>query len=124
LVGVGKDALDLDVIVHEFKKTASSGQEGEETPNGKEVELRAKHYLVFFFQLWDGKAAPVKFCCARFAMCSMDTFFIRNAVLDITSALAAYGLIVNTIAADRASENRSANKMLATVTAREAYKIN
>jgi hypothetical protein len=51
----------------------------------------------------------------------MDAFFIRNAVLDITSALAAYGFIVNTIAADGASENRSANKMLATVTAREAF---
>jgi hypothetical protein len=51
----------------------------------------------------------------------MDAFFIRNDVLDITPALAAYGFIVNTIAADGASENRSASKMLATVTAREAF---
>jgi hypothetical protein len=45
LVGVGKYALDLDVIVHEFKKAASLGQEGEEPPNSQEVELRTKHYL-------------------------------------------------------------------------------
>jgi hypothetical protein len=51
----------------------------------------------------------------------MDAFLIRNAVPDITSALAAYGFIVNTVAADGASKNRSANKMLATVTAREVF---
>jgi hypothetical protein len=54
-------------------------------------------------------------------MCSMDAFFIHNAGFYITSALTAYTFIVNTIAADGASKNRSANKMLATVTAREAF---
>jgi hypothetical protein len=61
LVGVEKDALDLDFIVHTFNEATSSGREGEEPPSSEEVELRARHYLVFFFQLWYGKAAPVEF---------------------------------------------------------------
>jgi hypothetical protein len=64
LVGVGKNALDLDVILHEFKKAASSGQEGEETPNSEEVELRAKHYLMFFLSTvgWKSSARQVLLC--------------------------------------------------------------
>ena len=37
--------------------------------------------------------------------------------MEVTTGLAQYGFIVNTIASDGASENRSANKNLATLTA-------
>ena len=39
--------------------------------------------------------------------------------MEVITALAHYGFIVNTIASDGASENRAANKKLATLTAQD-----
>jgi hypothetical protein len=63
LVGVGKDALYLDIIVQEFKKDAYSGQEGEGPPNS-EVELRANHCLLIFISTvgWKISACQVLLC--------------------------------------------------------------
>jgi hypothetical protein len=86
-----------------------------------DIAARAKHYLAFFFTLWNGKGAPMKFCGAQNALLTMDAIFIQNKVLKVTAALSCYGFIVNTLATDGASENRSANKMMATITAKYIF---
>jgi hypothetical protein len=86
-----------------------------------DTAARAKHYLAFFFTLWNGKGAPMKFCGARYALLTMDAAFIQNTVLKVTAALSCYGFIVDTLATDGASENRSANKMMATITAKDMF---
>jgi hypothetical protein len=61
------------------------------------------------------------FCGAQYALRTMDARFIQNTVLKVTAALSCYGFIVDTLAADRASENRSANKMMATITTKDIF---
>ena len=43
----------------------------------KDIDARAKHYLVFFFSTWNGKAAPMKFGAARFALRTIESNFIH-----------------------------------------------
>jgi hypothetical protein len=63
----------------------------------------------------------MNFCSARYALRTMDTTFIQNTVLKVTAMLSCYGFIVDTLAADGASENCSANKIMATITAKDIF---
>jgi hypothetical protein len=82
---------------------------------------RAKNYLAFFVTLWNGKGAPMKFYGARYDIRTMDATCIQNTVIKVTAALSCYGFIVDTLAADGSSEYRSANKMMATITAKDIF---
>ena len=72
----------------------------------------AKYYLTFFFQTWDRNGVPVKFCAARYTLSTIDSEWLAKTQLEVITALAHYGFIVNTITSDGASANRAANKIL------------
>ena len=58
-------------------------------------------------------------CAARYDLSTIDSEWLAKTQLEVITGLAQYGFIVNTIASDGASENRSANKKLATLTAND-----
>jgi hypothetical protein len=137
VVGYDEECFNLQSIVddlHNLNKEGITGDDrcGEPDHSGEpyevknndentEAEARAKHYLVCFFSGWDGRAAPVQLCCARYAKRSWSSSFIQKTIRKIITALALHGFVVDTIAADGAAENRSAYKMMATITAREVF---
>ena len=61
----------------------------------------------------------VRFCATRYALLTIDSEWLANTQLEVIIGLAHYGFIVNTIASDGASENREANKNLATLTSKD-----
>jgi hypothetical protein len=121
LVGFGKDALEPSVILSESNRLGKSNTNQPIVDTEVDNTARAKHYLAFFFTLLNGKGAPMKFCGARYALRTMDATFIQNTVLKVNAVLSCYGFIVDILAADGASKNRSANKMMATITAKDIF---
>ena len=79
----------------------------------------AKNYLVFFFHICDRNGVPVKFCAARYALSTIDSEWLAKTQLEVITGLAHHGFIVNTITGGWVSENRAANKKLATLTAHD-----
>ena len=61
----------------------------------------------------------MKFYPTRYALSTIDSEWLTKHQLEIITGFAQYDFIVNTIASDGASENRAANKKIATVTAQD-----
>ena len=109
IVGFAHDAFDIDIIKKEMEDQLCSDSQNKRPP-------LAKHFLVFIFTLFETKNCP-KFSviAARYACLTLNSTFILEKLLKVTSALARFGFIVIILNCDGATENRSANKQLATL---------
>ena len=136
IVGLGVDCMKLNVILKELKeiekfdksdKELEEDAAGNKTEESVEVPEPAKHFLIFAATTWsptaqNGKPSRHQFVCARYGLGSIDANFLIPVIRKIILHLSLYGFLVDTIAGDGASENRSAFKTLATLTAYEVLK--
>jgi hypothetical protein len=132
IVGFGKDALEPNVILSEFNdglgesNTINQPIVDTEVPRHRSAGNKALPSIFRYTLEWQGGANEV---LRRTVLCSSHNgrnIFIQNTVLKVlTAALSCYGFngfIVDTLAAVGASENRSANKMMATIiTAKDIF---
>ena len=95
IVGFAEDAFDLNIIKKELEQRINS------TANIKNDKEQISGVV------------------SRYGVASLDSTFIADKIFAGFSALAQYGYIVDTIACDGASENRSALKTLATIKAKD-----
>jgi hypothetical protein len=100
VIGYSHDCFNMDVILSEFQRLGTKSNlddnDGEHEYGGSktnpdemadELAARARHYLVFFFQSWDGGSTPLKLCCARYGLLSIEASFVHNTVMNIISSL-------------------------------------
>ena len=109
-----------ETVINSREATDETSTIDETSINFKKKDTKlslAKYYLNFFFQTWDRNGVPVKFCAVRYTLSTIDSEWLAKNQLEVITALAYYGFIVNTIASDGAPENRAANKKLVTLTA-------
>ena len=78
----------------------------------------AKNFLIFIATTWTVKG-KIQFLVARHGKMTLTMAFLKREIRECILALAFYGFIVDTVAGDGAPENRSAFKLLVTITAKE-----
>jgi hypothetical protein len=134
IIGFEEGAVESDVIKKEIDSllasmvvdTASKDEAKGKKPTVKEDEERkipstAKHILVFMFILWDRRGSPMKRVIARYSVGSSNGEDLYTKINVVIRGIAARGFIVNQIASDGATENVSAMKQLATLTAGDVF---
>ena len=90
------------------------------TPKQKNNGEHAKQYLNFMITTWGKNMKATKHDVAQYACGDgISSNFILNCISKITVALYRYGLIVNNVVGDGATENRTACRKLATLTVEE-----
>ena len=116
LVGIADDAFEDSVVSNELKMLESNDDENVE----KEMNLpgTAKHFLVLIATTWSSKG-KIQFLAARYGLPSVTAARLARELEKVIVSLAFYGFIVDTVAGDGASENRSTWKTLSTVSARD-----
>ena len=105
--------LDKDVLLEDLNKLTNT-----KIDDSKEAvsENRAKQYLIFIINRW-GKAKPLKYVVARYVVGSgVSSVLLLSEIPKIISGLYSFGIIVNNVTADGASENRSSFCALSTIT--------
>ena len=75
--------------------------------------------LPILFQTWDRNSVPVIFCTVIYYLSTVDSELLAKTQLGDITGLTKYEFITNIIASDGASENRSANKKITTLTAND-----
>ena len=121
IVAIDTKAFDEDVIKNELDElVAGAKQDADDDDETKKKQLPdiAKHFLVFIATTWTTKG-KIQFLVAREGKLSLKAHYLKRKIRECITALAFYGFIVDTIAGDGASENRSVFKLLATISARE-----
>ena len=116
IVAIADDALDEDALVAELRELEKNDGEDEDA----DVKLPgiAKHFLIFMFTTWSGEA-KIQFLAARHSKKSMTGPLLRKEITEVILGLFFYGFLVTQLGSDGASENRSAFKLLATISAKE-----
>jgi len=120
IVAIDEKAFDEDVIMNELNELAAGAEDTDNDDEKKKKQLPdiAKHFLVFIATTWTTKG-KIQFLVAREGKLSLKAHYLKRKIRECITALAFYGFIVDTIAGDGASENRSVFKLLATISARE-----
>ena len=116
LVAVAADAFEDNVIANECKILDSNDSDDEEAK--MEIPGISKHFLVFISTTWSSKG-KIQFLAARYGLPTINEKNLSRMIETVITSLAFYGFIVDTIAGDGASENRSSWKSLATITAHD-----
>ena len=116
LVGVADDAFEEKVLLNELETVENNGGDDVE----KEMKLPgiAKHFLVFIATTWSSKG-KIQFLAARYGLPTITSARLARELEKVIMSLAFYGFIVDTVAGDGASENRTTWKTLATLSARD-----
>jgi len=117
LVGFSHDAFDKNVLLEDLNKLTGVHVEDFKT---RVDNNRAKQYLIFMINRWEKNAKPMKYVIARYAVASdVSSSLLISEIPKIICALYYYGIIVNNVTGDGASENRSAFRSLSTISMRE-----
>lgn len=131
LMGFAYDAFDINIIEREWrdaaeaaeKKAAASESKGDKkkksTAKKASKPKMAKHFLLFYFTSWESKCRRTQMCVARCGMNTITGSWLAETIRKIIAMLDVYGFIVDSVVADGATENRSCNNQLATLTANE-----
>ena len=133
LVGYGHDAFEKDIILSELEEMTAAADDGfeseehiaktaEDASKKPSVPPLAKHFLVVIFTTISASAKHKHtFLVARYGLTSIDAMCLDKVLTEAYLALARDGWITVQVAGDGASENRSYNKLVATITARELF---
>ena len=122
LVGFTYNAFDKDVLLEDLNKLSNV-----EVDNSKQAmsENRAQQYLIFMINCWEKQAKPLKYVIARYAVgAGVTATLLLSELPKIMCGLYSFGIIVNNITADGASENRSAFRALANISIKEIFEMN
>lgn len=117
-MGFTYDAFDPDVLLEEFKTQANEVKDEKKDDEDKNLKpKRAKTFLLFMISSWSPDHVKIKHSIARFATGDgISSIFFINEIRNMIIPLSIYGLIVNNIVADGATENGSAMRAMATHT--------
>ena len=120
LMGFAHDAFDRNIIEEEWKhavaKASAAVKDKKQSAKKALTPKLAKHFLLFYFTSWEAKAEKTQMCVARYGMDTISGTWLATEIRKIVATLDVYGFIVDSITADGASENRSCNNQLATLT--------
>ena len=115
LVGFAEGGLQEDVLMKELGELDSSSSQ-------KNRPDLSQQFLVFIFSSWDADNVELKSVVARYSTGSgIKAEFLVYRIREIITSLYVFGLIVNNICGDGATENRSAFKQLATFTVNDIF---
>ena len=115
IVAIEEEAFNDNVLRNELKQLEEDDEDESEEMAIPEI---AKNFLVFIATTWSEKG-KIQFLVARYGKKSLTARFLKREIRKMIVSLAFYGFIVDTIAGDGASENRSTFKLLATISARD-----
>jgi hypothetical protein len=117
LMGYAHDAFDVNLIQAEWKQAAKNAEakNGGASAKKESKPKLAKHFLLFYFTSWESRSRKTQMCVARYGMDSIMGSWLAKEIRKIIACLDVYGFLVNSIVADGASENRSCNNQLATL---------
>ena len=122
LVGFEQGALTENVLLKEMEELDASATQKDELKSLR--PSLSKQFLIFIFTTWDVDNTVMKSVVARYSTGSgITSEFLVPKIREIITALYVYGFIVNSISGDGASENRSAFKQLATIPAKDIFKV-
>ena len=122
IIGFEEGACNTDVIKAELMGIINCDAEIDTSENiEREKPSVAKHILLFMFIRWDKEGSSMKRVVARYSVDKSTGEDLCNKIRNIIRALAARGFIVNQVASDGATENVSAMKQIATITAKEVF---
>ena len=118
IVGMQENALDEDVLRRELKRVEKNSIDADSDAD-KKIDLPglAAHFVVFIATTWSC-GRKIRFLAARFGRKSVTGIWVQKTIIKLLVSLAAYGFIGDTISGDGASENRSAFRMLSTISAK------
>ena len=120
IVGFAHDAFDIDVLLEELGSESNTDEDDQNDTKTEKHGEHAKQYIIFMITTWEKNMKATKHVVARYACGDgISSNFILNCVSKITVALYRYGLIVNNVVGDGATENRTACRRLATLTVEE-----
>ena len=106
LVGFSYDAFDKNFLLEDLNKL--TGEHDNDCKTRVDTN-RAKQYLIFMINRRKKNAKPMKYVIARYAVASgVSSSLLLSEIPKIICALYYYGIIVNNVTGDGASENRSA----------------
>lgn len=117
MVDVAEDAFEENVIKAKLEALEKTAKEKDETKKMVIPEM-AKHFLVFIATTWQS-GQKHQFLVAWYALSTIKAPFLVREIKKNALLLSFYGFIMDTIVGDGASENRSAWKMLADISARD-----
>ena len=114
LVGFAEGALKEDVLLRESDALDVSGY--------NKRPVLSQQFMVFIFTSWDVDTTEIKSVVARYSTGSgIKAEFLVPRIREIVTCLYVYGLVVNNICGDGATENRSTFKQLATMTVQDVF---
>ena len=114
LVSFAEGALKEDNLLREFDAIDASGY--------NERPALSQQFMVFIFTSWDVDTTEIKSVVARYSTGSgIRAEFLVPRIREIVTCLYVYGLVVNNICGDGATENRSTFKQLATMTVQDVF---
>ena len=106
LVGFAYDAFDKNALLEDLHKLSDDHCEDSKS---KVNDNRAKQYLIFMINRWERNMKPMKYVIARYAVSSgVSSSLLLSEIPKIIASLYYFGIIVNNVTGDGASENRSA----------------
>ena len=123
LVGFTHDAFDENVLLRDLPDLDCETEV--KSPKSNDFSTKkAKQYILFMVSRWEQKDKPIKRVITRYAVgAGISSAFLLSEIPRIIVALFRYNLIVNNKTGDRASENRSAFKGLATISIDEMFAL-
>ena len=122
LVGFAYNAFDKDVLLEDMNTLANTETDSSKT---SVRENRAKQYLIFMINRWEKDAKPLKYVVARYAVAAgVSSSLLLSEIPKIICGLYAFGIIVNNVTGDGASENRSTFRALANISMGDIFAMN
>ena len=128
LIGFTHDAFDVDVLLAELEAQTvgnddTDADDDDDDDSTQKQPVHAKQFLIFMVTNWETKMVKVKHVVARYACAGgIPSNFLISVISKIIVAACRYGLIINNIVGDGATENQSAERSLATLTAADVFK--
>ena len=122
LFGFAYNAFDKDVLLEDLNKLTKTVVDDSKIAVN---ENRAQQYLIFMMNRWEKSTKPMKYVVARYAVAAgVTSALLLSEIPNIICGLYSFGIIVNNVTGDGASENRSTFCALANISMKEIFEKN